>query len=69
MTTTRRTTKCDCGCGDATLGGRFRPGHDAKLKSRLLQQARGTNKRTATKARAELKRLGWLHFLKPRAAT
>ena len=61
--------KCECGCGEQTLGGRFRPGHDAKLKSRLLRAARGTNKRTATKARAELKRRGWSHFLKPKVAS
>lgn len=24
---------CECGCGEQTKGGRFRPGHDAKLHS------------------------------------
>jgi hypothetical protein len=28
---------CGCGCGE-TCGGRFRPGHDAKLLSRLQQE-------------------------------
>lgn len=28
--------ECTCGCGEMTGGGRFRPGHDAKMKSRLL---------------------------------
>lgn len=27
---------CACGCGGQTSGGTFLPGHDAKLKSRLL---------------------------------
>jgi hypothetical protein len=31
---------CECGCGGMTEGGRFRPGHDAKLASRLLAEAR-----------------------------
>lgn len=31
---------CKCGCYGVTRGGRFLPGHDAKLKSRLLQEAR-----------------------------
>lgn len=29
--------KCEC-CGDPTKGGRFLPGHDARLGSRLVQQ-------------------------------
>lgn len=29
---------CGCGCGE-TCGGRFRPGHDSKLLSRLQQEA------------------------------
>jgi hypothetical protein len=28
---------CACGCGEMTNGGLFRPGHDAKLRSRLLK--------------------------------
>lgn len=27
---------CACGCGEMTRGGTFRPGHDAKLRSKLL---------------------------------
>ncbi|ADN74627.1 hypothetical protein Fbal_0413 [Ferrimonas balearica DSM 9799] len=26
---------CECGCGEYTAGGKFRPGHDQKLRSRL----------------------------------
>jgi hypothetical protein len=29
--------ECECGCGEMTNGGLFRPGHDAKLRSRLLK--------------------------------
>ena len=34
------TGKCEC-CGEPTKGGRFLPGHDARLASRLVQQALG----------------------------
>lgn len=30
---------CECGCGENTKGGRFRPGHDAKLHSRQKAEA------------------------------
>jgi hypothetical protein len=49
---------CECGCG-AAVAKRFLPGHDAKLKSRLLREAR-----IGEAARRELTRLGWIHFLK-----
>jgi hypothetical protein len=29
---------CDCGCNGTTKGGRFLPGHDASLKSKLLKR-------------------------------
>ena len=45
---------CECGCG-AAVRKRFLPGHDAKLKGRLLAEAR-----TGDRARRELARLGWL---------
>lgn len=35
---------CECGCGERTGGGRFRPGHDAKLKSALLARSRDGDK-------------------------
>ena len=31
---------CGCGCGDMTKGGKFRPGHDAKLLSAVLAETR-----------------------------
>jgi predicted nuclease with RNAse H fold len=45
---------CGCGCG-ATVSRRFLPGHDAKLKSRLLREARSGD----TVAEQHLRRLGW----------
>jgi Protein of unknown function (DUF429) len=48
---------CECGCG-SPVRRRFLPGHDARLRSRLLTEAR-----TGETARRELERLGWLHFL------
>ncbi len=47
--------KCLCGCGEQTKGGRFIPGHDAKLKSDLF--AKGDNGDKA--AIAKLNELGW----------
>lgn len=35
---------CACGCGEATGGGWFRPGHDARLKGLLLRVERGEPK-------------------------
>jgi hypothetical protein len=45
---------CECGCGEA-VRRRFLPGHDAKLKGRLLAEARAGDR-----ARQQLARLGWL---------
>lgn len=47
--------RCGCGCG-ALVARRFRPGHDAKLKSRLLRAA----KLGDTVAEHQLLQLGWL---------
>ena len=44
---------CECGCGEGARR-RFIPGHDAKLRSRLLRAARAGDA-----AHAELSRLGW----------
>lgn len=52
-----------CECGEQTLGGKFRPGHDAKLKSQLITQAKSTKERIAGKARARLEELGWGNFI------
>lgn len=51
---------CECGCG-ATVSRRFKPGHDAKLKSMLLKEARSGNE----SAKRRLKALGWDHLLNP----
>jgi hypothetical protein len=34
----RTPRRCMCSCGDTTRGGRFLPGHDAKLRSELVAQ-------------------------------
>jgi hypothetical protein len=49
---------CECGCG-TPVRKRFVPGHAARLRARLLLEARAGGA-----ARAELERLGWLRFLK-----
>ncbi len=46
---------CACGCGILTEGGDFRPGHDARLKGRLLAEARSGD----SGARSQLIRRGW----------
>lgn len=46
---------CDC-CGEPTKGGRFLPGHDAKLASRLKDQV----KAGSVEAYEEMKRRSWL---------
>lgn len=52
------TGRCEC-CGETTRGGRFLPGHDAKLASRLRAQvAEGS-----AEAYEELKQRGWLNKL------
>jgi hypothetical protein len=54
-----RAPECLCGCGAHTKGGRFLPGHDAKLKKRLVDEALSGKKRAANK----LEKLGWSKFL------
>eukprot|EP00752_Nemacystus_decipiens_P016642 g14882.t1 len=53
---------CECGCG-APVRRRFRPGHDARLKSRLLNQARHGQWAAQVAAVEELNDRGWLYFL------
>lgn len=56
---------CWCGCEGLTKGGRFLPGHDAKLKGRLT----GTVKNATTpvkerkEALARVQELGWEKFV------
>lgn len=53
--------RCHCGCGSLTKGGRFVPGHDAKLKGRL-GQARSAQDTHADYVEALAERIarGWL---------
>jgi predicted nuclease with RNAse H fold len=51
VTSSKRT--CGCGCG-ALVSREFRPGHDAKLRSRLMKEMA-----SSPAARAELERRGW----------
>ena len=32
---------CNCGCGEKTKGGKFRPGHDQKLRSAIEKAVGG----------------------------
>lgn len=47
--------ECQCGCGGMTRGGKFLPGHDARLKGRLKKAAADGD----GKAKAELRSRGW----------
>jgi hypothetical protein len=51
--------QCECGCGGTTKGGRFLPGHDAKLKKQLIGLALTGKKRAANR----LEKLGWIKHL------
>jgi hypothetical protein len=53
--------ECLCGCGQMTGGGRFRPGHDATLKSRLVKAC--ADGRTRVKAAATLTEMGWASYI------
>ena len=33
--------QCACGCGEQTQGGKFRPGHDQKLRKSLEEKVGG----------------------------
>ena len=63
MPKTKVPQECECGCDSKTKGGRFLPGHDAKLKSQLLQAIKTGPARTAAKARNRMSELGWDNFL------
>lgn len=58
-------TKCECGCGADTKGGKFNPGHDAKHKSNLIEQAIAGSE----DAKAELRTRGWGKFLTKKVET
>lgn len=56
-------TRCICGCNEPTKGGSFRPGHDAKYKTRLINEAiDGRN----PEAERILEERGWTKFLDKR---
>lgn len=56
--------QCECGCG-STVRNRFLPGHDARLRSQLINQAiEARNGRSRESARKRLDKLGWTHFLR-----
>lgn len=55
---------CSCGCGQATRGGRFVPGHDARLHAWALRVERKQVKPSEvpaphTQAVADLLKAGW----------
>ncbi len=35
------TKNCGCGCGEMTRVGKFRPGHDSKLLSNIIEKVGG----------------------------
>lgn len=49
---------CQCGCGQP-VARRFKPGHDARLKSRLVKDARSGSEA----ARKQLEEFGWEKFI------
>jgi hypothetical protein len=53
--------KCMCGCGEKTRGGRFLPGHDARLKGRLQKKFRDTGLNAQEKELVNS--LGWMRFM------
>lgn len=55
------TNTCQCGCGE-TVKNRFKPGHDSRLKSNLVQAVSSKNWWEREAAVQALTNLGWLHF-------
>lgn len=63
-TPAREARACLCECGDKTKGGKFLPGHDAKLKSRLQNDYRAAkNKRERDKVERVFTDLKWGKFI------
>lgn len=50
---------CACGCGAKTKGGKFLPGHDMKLKSRLIKAIKEGPAAERKKALKESESHGW----------
>jgi hypothetical protein len=57
---------CTCGCGGTTGGGKFLPGHDARLKSELLRAFRGEG--LSAEQQQLVEQLDWERFLTPAPA-
>lgn len=62
----RRSTKksvmprfCECGCGGQPKGGRFLPGHDAKLMSRLRRESKSEDTNVRENALLQLRARRW----------
>lgn len=57
----RTPRECTCGCGEMTRGGKFRPGHDARLHSSLVATVSDVETRLETRQDAlrKLEALNW----------
>lgn len=53
---------CGCGCGES-VKKRFKPGHDARLKSILLDVARNGSTQQAERAAWQMVESGWSRFV------
>lgn len=54
--------QCECGCGEA-VARRFKPGHDGRLKGRLITEARDRRWWIRENAVLAMINRGWGHFL------
>lgn len=60
----REVRSCLCECGDTTKGGRFLPGHDAKLKGRMQREYRDAKgKRERDRLERAFHDLKWGKFI------
>jgi len=64
MTKTHQPQQCECGCG-AQVARRFLPGHDAKLKSRLLIETKDARWWVRELAVTLMVERNWGHFVDP----
>jgi hypothetical protein len=51
---------CECGCRRTTKGGRFKPGHDATLSSRLNRYTKSGTPKQKAYAKRRYEELGWV---------
>jgi hypothetical protein len=61
--TTKSHPRCLCGCKETTGGGRFRMGHDQRLKGILLRAHRSP-KGLSARQQALVAELGWEKYIK-----